>query len=52
MGCESQGPIEMQKNWSMKPGNQWEGREVCQKRNFVTWHGLEEADVMASSFGE
>ena len=35
MTCESQGPMRMQENQSMKPGNQWEGREVCQGRDFV-----------------
>ena len=25
----------MQENWSMKPGNQWEGWEVCQGKDFV-----------------
>ena len=32
MNCKNQGPIKMQENWSMKPGNQWEGWEVCQGR--------------------
>ena len=36
MSCKSQGPIKMQKNQLMKPGNQWEGREVCWGRDFVT----------------
>ena len=35
ISCKSRGPIKMQKNWLMKPGNQWEGREVCQVRDFV-----------------
>ena len=25
----------MQENWLMKPGNQWEGREVCQGMDFA-----------------
>ena len=29
MTCKSQGPKRMQENWLMKPGNQWEGWEVC-----------------------
>ena len=24
----------MQENWLMKPGNQWEGREVCSGEGF------------------
>ena len=35
MSCKAQGPIKMQKKQLMKPGNQWEGMEVCQGRDFV-----------------
>ena len=51
MSCISQEPMKMQENQSVKPGKQWEGREVCW--GGILWqHSLEEADIMASSFGE
>ena len=47
--------MKMLENWLAKPGNQWEGWEVCEgsaKVKFL-WHcSLEGADVMASYFGE
>ena len=38
MSHKSQGPMKMQKNGLMGLGDQWEGGEVCQGRDFVmTW---------------
>ena len=35
MSCKSQEPMKKQKNQSMKPGNEWQGREVCWGRDFL-----------------
>ena len=42
----------MQENQLTKPGNQWEGREVCVRGGILQCHSLEEADVMVSTLSE